>query len=117
MSFQCHLQHATAYIEKFKEFSKYKIDTVACTCVNDVFVVGAWAKSLNAGPEMTFLADGSGFFAKSLGLVLDLSAKNMGIRNERFALVAEDGVVKHIGIGGLEVSGAEAILAALETGI
>lgn len=76
--------------------------------------MGAWARSLG-GKNLTFLADGSAEFAKAIGLSLDLTSKGLGVRNQRYALVADDGVVKYIGIGDLEVTGVDAVLKALET--
>ncbi len=92
------------------------VDAVICTAVNDAFVLGAWAKENNAAGKVTMLADGSGAFAKALGLELDLVARGLGVRSQRYALVAQDGKVTHLGVeqpGGFEVSKAEAVLAAL----
>ncbi len=93
---------------------KKKVDAVVCTAVNDQFVMGAWARSSNAqGIEM--VADGNGDFARALGLTVDLSVHGMGTRGKRFAAVVDDGVVKHLGVGDVDVSGADAILKVLET--
>ena len=84
--------------------------------VNDAFVLGAWAKDQKAGDGIVMLADGSGMFTKALGLELDLTARGLGIRSQRFALVAVDGVVTHLAVeepGGFDVSRAEAVLEAL----
>jgi len=79
-------------------------------------VMGAWGKDQGTGEKVTMLADGSANFAKALGLELDITARGMGVRSQRYALIAEDGKVTHLGVeapGGFEVSKAEAILAAL----
>jgi len=102
-------------VEKLDEFKARGID-VACVSVNDAFVMGAWAKQQNVPDEMMMLADGNGAFAKALGLELDASPFGMGLRSKRFALYAEDGVVKKLQIeapGEFKVSSAEAVLAAL----
>ena len=82
--------------------------------VNDPFVLGAWAKSQDVGPEILMLADGSGQFTKDLGLELDLVARGLGIRSQRFAMVADNGVVSYLAVekpGDFDVSRAEAVLA------
>jgi peroxiredoxin (alkyl hydroperoxide reductase subunit C) len=84
--------------------------------VNDAYVMGAWAKDQKTGDAVVMLADGAAAFTKALGLELDLAARGMGVRSQRFALVLEDGVVTHLAIeepGGFEVSRAEAVLEAL----
>ncbi len=112
----CSAKHLPGYIEKFEEFQRRGIE-VACMAVNDAFVMGAWGKSQDAPEGLMMLADGNGAFTQALGLELDASAFGMGIRSKRFALYAEDGVVKllHVeGAGEFKVSSAEAVLAALD---
>ena len=89
--------------------------TIVCIAVNDVFVMDAWGKEQGAAGKITMLADGAAAFAKAIGLELDLNARGMGWRSQRYALIAEDGKVTHLGVeapGGFEASKAEAILAA-----
>jgi peroxiredoxin (alkyl hydroperoxide reductase subunit C) len=84
--------------------------------VNDAFVMGAWAKDQKTGTHITMLADGAGAFTRALGLELDLVARGLGMRSQRFALVTENGVVTHLAVeepGGFDVSRAEAVLATL----
>ena len=84
--------------------------------VNDAFVMGAWGKDQGVGDKVVMLADGSADFTKALGLELDLTARGLGVRCQRFALVAKDGKVTHVAVeaaGAFEVSKAEAVLAAL----
>jgi len=84
--------------------------------VNDAFVMGAWGKAHDVGQGILMLADGSGQFTKALGLELDLVARGLGVRSQRFALVAEDMVVTHLAVekpGDFDVSRAEAVLEAL----
>ena len=91
------------------------MDTVACLAVNDVFVVGAWAKTQNA-EHLMMLADGSADYVTSLGLTLDLTARGLGIRADRFAMVVDDGVVTHLAReepGKMDVSSAESVLKVL----
>ena len=112
----CTFKHLPGFVELSDEFKAKGVDTVACIAVNDAFVMGAWAKSQGAEGKVLMLADGSGHFTKSLGLELDLTARGMGVRSQRYALVAQDGKVTHIAVeapGGFEVSKAESILAHL----
>ncbi len=84
--------------------------------VNDAFVMGAWSKEKGVDGAIVMLADGSGTFTKALGLELDLIARGLGVRSQRFALIAQDGKVTHLAVeppGGFDVSRAEAVLAAL----
>jgi peroxiredoxin (alkyl hydroperoxide reductase subunit C) len=92
------------------------VDTVICMAVNDPFVMAAWAKDQSVDDRIVMLADGSGALTKAMGLELDLVARGLGVRSQRFALIAEDMKVTHLAIeppGGFEVSRAEAVLAAL----
>ena len=111
----CSAKHLPGYIEKMDAFKAKDID-VACIAVNDAFVMDAWAKSQNAPDDLIMLADGNGAFAEAMGLSLDASAFGMGKRSQRFALYAEDGIVKQLHIeapGEFKVSSAEAMLEAV----
>lgn len=112
----CSAKHLPGFVQKADEIKAKGVDTIACISVNDGFVMNAWGKDQGAGDKVVMLADGSAAFAKALGLELDLTARGMGVRSQRYALVAQDGKVTHLGVeapGGFEVSSAEAILAAL----
>jgi glutaredoxin/glutathione-dependent peroxiredoxin len=111
----CSARHLPGFVEQAQAFIDKGIDRVACMAVNDAFVMEAWGKSQNSGAIM-MLADGNAEFAKLLGLELDASKFGMGIRSQRFALVADNGVVTHLFVeapGEFKVSAAEYILAAL----
>ena len=108
----CSAKHLPGYVEKFAEFKNRGID-VACMAVNDGFVMKAWAKDQNVPEELMMLADGNANFARSLGLDFDATAFGMGVRSRRFALYAENGVVKSLAVeapGEFSVSGAQAML-------
>jgi len=108
----CSAKHLPGYVDKLGEFSKRGVE-VACLSVNDAFVMGAWAQNQNVPESVHMLADGNGAFTKSLGLELDATAFGMGLRAKRFALVAENGVVKQIHVeapGEFKVSSAEYVL-------
>ena len=112
----CSAKHLPGFVENVAAFHAKGVETIVCMAVNDPFVMGAWAKDQNVGSEIVMLADGSGAFTKALGLELDLVVRGLGVRSQRFALVAEDGKVTHLAIeqpGGFDVSRAEAVLEAL----
>ena len=111
----CSAKHLPGYVEKLDEFKKRGYD-VACMAVNDAFVMDAWAKSQHVPEGLMMLADGNGAFAQALGLEMDATPFGMGMRSRRFALVADDGVVKQLHVeapGEFKVSSAESVLAAL----
>ena len=111
----CSARHLPGFVEKADELKAKGIDTIACTSVNDVFVMGAWAADQKAD-GVVMLADGNGDFAEAIGLVLDGSAFGMGKRSQRYAMVVNDGVVEHLFVdeaGSFEVSSAEHMLANL----
>jgi len=111
----CSAKHLPGYVDHVKQLLSKGVDKVGCVAVNDVFVMNAWGKSAGAA-EITMLADGNGAFAKAVGLELDASAYGMGPRSQRFALIADDGVVTKLFIeapGEFKVSSAEHVLAAI----
>lgn len=108
----CSAKHLPGYVDQLDAFRARGID-VACLAVNDAFVMDAWAKSQNVPADIHMLADGNGSFAKAMGLELDASAFGMGLRAKRFALYAEDGVVKQLHVeapGEFKVSAADYVL-------
>ena len=108
----CSAKHLPGYAEKLGEFEKRGIE-VACLSVNDAFVMDAWAKSQDVPAGVQMLADGNGAFTQALGLELDATAFGMGVRAKRFALYAEDGVVRQLHVeapGEFKVSAAEYVL-------
>jgi peroxiredoxin len=112
----CSAQHLPGYLTQADALKKKGIDLIACLSVNDAFVMGAWAKDKGVGDKVVMLADGNGDFTRAVGLELDGSRFGMGQRSQRYALVAEDGVVKHLAVeepGKFEASKAETILGKL----
>ena len=111
----CSAKHLPGYVAKFGEFRQHGVD-VACLAVNDAFVMDAWAKDQHVPDGLLMLADGNGTFSKQLGLEMDGSAFGLGMRGKRFALYAEDGVVKKLNIeapGEFKVSDAKTMLEAI----
>jgi peroxiredoxin (alkyl hydroperoxide reductase subunit C) len=111
----CSAKHLPGFVQNAAALKAKGVELVACMSVNDAFVMQAWAREQGVGEDIVMLADGSAAFTKALGLELDLTARGLGTRSQRFALVARDGKVTHLGIeqpGAFEVSKAEAVLAA-----
>ena len=113
----CSAKHLPSFVEKIAELKAKGIDEVACTAVNDPFVMAAWAKQSGAEGTVTMLSDGNGTFAKALGLDFDGSKFGMGTRSQRYSMIVEDGVVKELNIeqpGEFRVSSAEHMLSQLD---
>ncbi len=109
----CSAKHLPGFKERAADFAAKGVDAIACTSVNDVFVMGAWAKDQGVSDEMQMLADGNGEFAKAIGLELDGSGFGMGARSQRYAMIVNDGVVEalHVEEGGeFRVSSADYVL-------
>ena len=112
----CSLKHLPGFVQNADAIKAKGVDTVACLSVNDAFVMGAWAKDQAVGDKVLILADGGAALTKSLGTVLDLTERGLGIRSRRYSMVVDDGVVSHFNLeegGGFEVSDAETILGQL----
>ncbi len=110
----CSAKHVPGYLQNAAALAANGVDTIACLSVNDAFVMGAWAEAQGTGDKILMLADGSANFTKAVGLELDLSARNMGLRSQRYAMVVDDGVVASLHLepnpGTLEASSAENVL-------
>lgn len=112
----CSARHLPGYVAHHADFRARGID-VACVAVNDAFVMDAWGKSQQVPEGLLMLGDGNGAFVRALGLEMDATRFGMGVRGKRFALFAEDGVVKVLHVeapGEFKVSSAEAMLAVLD---
>jgi glutaredoxin/glutathione-dependent peroxiredoxin len=112
----CSAKHLPGFVQHADALKQKGVDSIACVSVNDAFVMGAWGKDQNVGDKVVMLADGSAKLAKALGLELDLTERGLGMRNQRFAMLVEDGVVKSIDVdaaGTFEKTSAESLLSAL----
>lgn len=109
----CSMNHLPGFVNQADALRGKGVDTIACTAVNDVFVMDAWGKDRGVGEDVLMLADGNGDYAKALGLEMDASGFGMGLRGKRFAIVVDDGVATHVAVeapGEFEVSKVEAVL-------
>ena len=110
----CSAKHVPGYVAKADELRAAGVDDIWCVSVNDAFVMGAWGRDQKTAGKLRMMADGSADFAQATGLTLDLSAKGMGLRANRFSMLVVDGVVKTLNIeapGKFEVSDADTMLA------
>ena len=109
----CSARHLPGFVEKIDELRAKGVDEVACTAVNDAFVLQAWANSAGAEGKVTMLADGNGDFVKAIGLDADFSKFAMGSRGQRFSMLVNDNVVEQLNIeepGAFNVSSADYLL-------
>jgi peroxiredoxin len=114
----CSARHLPSFVEKADELKAAGIDEIACTAVNDAFVLTAWAKSSGADGKVTMLSDGNGEFAKALGLTMDASKFGMGSRSQRYSMIVKDGIVEQLNVeepGAFAVSGADHMLEQMQT--
>lgn len=108
----CHMKHLPGFVQHADAFKAKGVDTVACTAVNDPFVLKHWANETGAEGKVMFLADGNASFAKAIGADFDGSAVGLGTRSKRYAMIVEDGVVKTVHV---EDSPAEVTASSAET--
>ena len=111
----CSAKHLPGFVDKAAELKAKGIDAIACTAVNDAFVMGAWGKA-SGSDDVAMLADGNGDFVKAIDLVMDGTGFGMGERGKRFSMVVNDGVVEQLNVeapGAFEVSSADYMLGQL----
>jgi peroxiredoxin len=111
----CSNTHMPGYVVKFDELKSKGVDLVACTSVNDAWVMHAWGNDQNAG-DIQMIADGNGHFAQAMGLEMDGTGFGLGFRSQRYAVIIDDGVVTKLLVEpgpGVDVSSAETVLANL----
>jgi glutaredoxin/glutathione-dependent peroxiredoxin len=110
----CSAKHVPGFVARAEDFKAAGVDEIWCVSVNDAFVMGAWARDQGTQGKVRMLADGSADFAKATGLTLDLTARGMGLRSNRYSMLVKDGVVKSLNVeapGQFAVSDADTLLA------
>ena len=110
----CSAKHVPGYVESAEALKAAGVDEIWCVSVNDAFVMGAWGRDQKTGGKVRMMADGSAQFAQAAGLTLDLTAKGMGVRSQRYSMLVKDGVVTTLNVEGpgkFEVSDAATMLA------
>ncbi|MGH8801006.1 MAG: peroxiredoxin [Casimicrobiaceae bacterium] len=109
----CSAKHVPGYLAACDRLKAKGVGAIACMSVNDAFVMGAWGRDLRTNDRVRMLGDGSAAYTKALGLELDLVARGMGVRCQRFSMLVDDGVVRTLNVeapGKFEVSDAETML-------
>lgn len=113
----CSAQHLPGFVERAADLESKGVDLIACISVNDPFVMDAWARDRGVADKVLMIADGNGDFTRAAGLELDASGAGLGLRSQRYALIAKNGVITHIAIDSpptqFDVSTPDAILTAL----
>lgn len=110
----CSAKHVPGFVAQADAFAAAGVDEIWCVSVNDAFVMGAWAKDQGTAGKVRMLGDGSADFAKATGLTLDLTARGMGLRSNRYSMLVKDSVVTTLNVEGpgkFEVSDADTLLA------
>ena len=109
----CSARHVPSYVEHYEALRAKGVDEIWCVSVNDAFVMGAWGRDQKSGGKVRMMADGSAEFSKAVGLTLDLTARGMGVRSDRYSMLVDDGVVRQLNRespGKFEVSDAATLL-------
>jgi peroxiredoxin len=109
----CSAKHLPGFLQNADKLKAAKVDEIWCLSVNDAFVMGAWGREQGAKGKVRMMADGSGVYAKALGLEMDLVARGLGVRSQRYSMLVDNGVVKTLNIeepGKFEASTAEKLL-------
>ena len=109
----CSAKHVPSYLANYDNLKAKGVDEIWCISVNDAFVMGAWGRDQKSAGKVRMMADGSAAFSQALGLTLDLTARGMGVRSDRYSMLVVDGVVKALNReqpGKFEVSNAETLL-------
>lgn len=109
----CSAKHLPGFVQNAEALKAKGVDAIICTSVNDVFVMNAWGKDQGCGEKVAMVADGDAAFTKAAGLELDLTGKGLGLRNQRFSMLVDDGVVKVLNIdaSGFDKTSAETLIA------
>ncbi len=113
----CSAQHVPGYVKHAAELKAKGVDEIWCISVNDAFVMGAWGREQKVAGAVRMMGDGSATLTKALGLEMDLTARNMGVRSRRYSALVVDGTVKQLNLeegGKFEVSNAETMLKQLD---
>jgi glutaredoxin/glutathione-dependent peroxiredoxin len=109
----CSAKHLPGFVERADELKAKGVDEIACTAVNDAFVMAAWGKANEVDGKVTMLADGNGDFAKAVGLTMDGSGFGMGLRSQRYVMLVNDGAVEQLHVeapGEFKVSSADYLI-------
>jgi len=110
----CSAKHVPGFVEHAADLKAAGIDEIWCVSVNDAFVMGAWGRDQGTAGKVRMMADGSAAFTQAAGLTLDLMARGMGLRSQRYSMLVVDGVIKTLNVEGpgkFEVSDAATLLA------
>ncbi|NGM87116.1 peroxiredoxin [Parapusillimonas sp. SGNA-6] len=112
----CSSKHLPGFVELHDQLKAKGVDEIWCVSVNDPFVMGAWGRDQSVGGRVRMLADGSAAWTRQMGLDMDLTARGMGVRSQRYSALIENGVIKQLNVekpGQFEISDAKTLLGQL----
>jgi len=110
----CSAKHLPGYVNNYDKYKAKGIDSIICLSVNDPFVMDAWGKSHNVENKIIMIGDPFLKFTKSIGAVVDKSARGLGIRSNRYTMLIDNLKVVKLqeekDAGSCEISAAENFL-------
>lgn len=109
----CSEKHLPGFLDLGDALKEKGVDEIWCLAVNDAFVMGAWGRSLGVQGRIRMLGDGSAEWTRKLGLELDLTARGMGVRSQRYSILLRDGLIEQLNVeqaGKFEISDARSLL-------
>jgi peroxiredoxin len=112
----CSAKHLPGYLAQYDALKARGVDEIWCVAANDAFVMGAWGHGQKVGRKVRMLADGNAAWARALGLEMDLTARGMGLRMQRFSMLVDNGTVRQLNVeapGEFKVSDAATMLGQL----
>jgi len=114
----CHSAHVPSFIRSKDQLVAKGVDEIICISVNDPFVMAAWGETTGATKAgITMLADADCSFTEAMGMRFDAAPAGLIARSVRYALLAEDGVIKVLqmekGPGVCELTAGEGLLEAM----
>ena len=94
----CSAKHLPGFLDHYDDLCSRGADSVICIAVNDPFVMDAWGRAQEVKGRIRMVADGDGSFTRAMGLTLDLGVFGLGKRSKRYAMIVDDGVIRHFNV-------------------
>jgi len=94
----CSAEHLPGFLNNYADLRSRGADSVVCIAVNDPFVMDAWGQAHEVKGRIRMVADGDGSFTRAMGLTLDLADFGLGKRSKRYAMILDDGVIRHFNV-------------------
>ena len=94
----CSTEHLPGFLDHYDDLSRRGADSIICIAVNDPFVMDTWGQAHEVKGRVRMVADGDGDFTRAMGLTLDLGVFGLGKRSKRYAMIVDDGVIRHFNV-------------------